>query len=123
MESKRESISNRVKLGRDNLTQEWCAIKIMKKVTSTSELESFMNEVKLLSQCEFKHIVGIRSVSVSGILVKPSKQKQEIVYHVTNYAKYGELYSILKCIGPFSEKLARTFFTQLLKGTKTLLIS
>ncbi len=99
---------------------EWCAIKIMKDMNSLDKLEKFMNEARLLSLCSEPSVVGMRAVSIAGTLVNQMGHKRNIVYHVTCYAKYGELYQIIKDTGSFSERLARTYFLQLIKGTKRL---
>ena len=98
-------------------TQEWCAIKIMKDMNSLDKLEKFLNEARLLSLCSESSIVGIKAVSISGTLISAG-HKRPVVYHVTNYAKYGELYNLIKDTGSFSERLARTYFVQLLRGNK-----
>ena len=98
---------------------EWCAIKIMKDISSLDKLEKFMNEARLLSLCNEPSIVRMRGVSIAGTLVNQAGHKRNIVYHVTCYAKFGELYQIIKDTGSFSEPLARTYFLQLLKGTLT----
>ena len=106
----------RVKLGQDMETMEWCAIKIMKDINSLEKLEKFMNEARLLSLCSEPNIVRMRAVSIAGTLVNQAGHKRNIVYHVTCYAMYGELYQLIKDTGCFSERLARTYFLQLLKG-------
>ena len=115
-------LKGRVKLGQTLDTQEWCAIKIMKDASSLEKLDKFLNEARLLSFCSDASIVGIKAVSISGTYCTVS-HKRPVVYHVTHYAKYGELYNLIKDTGPFSERLARTYFVQLLKGSLERLTS
>ena len=88
----------------------------MKDISSLEKLESFMNEVRLLSCCTSPHVVEIQAVSISGVLVNSFGQKQTVVYHVTQYAKHGELFRLIKETECFDERLARTYYLQLLKG-------
>lgn len=77
-----------------------------------------MNEVRLLAQSSDKHIVKIIAASVCGTLVKTSGRKKYVAYYVMPYAKYGELYRLVKETGRFSEMQARSFFCQLLDGMR-----
>ena len=108
----------RVKLGQDLNTGDWYAIKIMKEhqVNTPEKLLYFMNEVRILSQSSQKHVVEIISASVSGTLVKSRGVKKTAVYYAMCYAKYGELYRLIKETGRVTEMQARSIFSQLLDG-------
>ena len=113
---------NRVKLGLDAKLNEWLAVKILlkrKAATPSSDfLKNFVNEARILSICDHPNIISLKRVSISGNLVDFS-QKQEngrIAYYVTNYAKYGELFKVIKKMGALSESIARAFFLQILQG-------
>ncbi len=84
------------------------------------DLAGFMNEVRLLASCHDPRVVVLRAASVAGTLVKTSGDKREVVYHVTDCARFGEIFKILKKTGPFDERVARTYFHQLLKGIEYL---
>ena len=88
----------------------------MKDISSVDKLEKFMNEVRLLSLCYTPHVLGIEAVSISGTFVRTHGLKRQIVYHVTQYAKYGELFRLIKESECFDEILSRTYFLQLLNG-------
>ena len=88
----------------------------MKDITSIDKLDKFMNEVRLLSSSISTYIVEIQTVSVNGTFVSASGQKKAVVYHATQYAGFGELYKLVKETGCFDERLARTYFLQLMKG-------
>ena len=75
-----------------------------------------MNEVRLLSQCSQKHVVQIISASITGTVTKSSGKKKGAVYYVMSYAKYGEIYRLIRETGRFAETQARSFFVQLLDG-------
>ena len=108
-----------MKLGKIIGTKEWCAIKIMKETESTLQINSFMDEVRLLSQCKNRQIIQLISASTKGCSVT-TKSKKFIFYIATTYAKFGELYKIIREMGPLDEPLARTYFFQLLKGIEYL---
>lgn len=90
----------------------------MKDVNTVDKLDKFMCEVRILAQCDDKHIIGINAASVMGVYT--GLHKKPIVYHVTHYAKFGELFQFVQEIGPLSEKLARTWFHQILDGLSYL---
>jgi len=92
----------------------------MKDVSSIEKLEKFMNEVRLLSSSSWQNIVELQAVSINGILTNSHGQKRNVVYHVTQFAKYGEIFQLIKETECFNEKLARTYFIQLLKGLEHL---
>jgi len=110
----------RVKLGQHVETKVLYAVKIMKDISSHEQLEKFMNEVRLLASCEFERIIRLKAASINGVLVNMHGQKSIVVYHVTQYARHGEFYRLLKETQCFDEKLARTYFVQLLKGVEYL---
>jgi len=99
-------------------SMEWYAVKIMKEqqVNTIEKLSYFMNEVRLLSECTHKNVVQIISTSISGTIVKPSGIKKSAVYYVMSYARYGEIFKLVRETGRFSEIQARTFFQQLIDG-------
>ncbi len=107
-------------LGQNLATKTLCAIKLMKDVTSLDKLEKFMNEARLLALCTSEHVIGLQAVFINGTLVNSRGQKRAVVYHVTQYASYGELYRLVKETEFFDERLARTYFFQLLKGLEYL---
>ena len=106
---------------------EWYAIKIMKEdqVNSAEKLSYFMNEVRILSQCQSpgKNIVDIIAASISGMMVKSSGRKKAAVYYVMSYARHGEIYRLVRETGRFTEILARTFFIQIIRGKADSLTS
>ena len=109
-----------MKLGQNIETKALCAIKIMKDVSSRDNLEKFMNEVRPLSVCESDHIVNLQAISINGVLVNSQGQKRTVIYHVTKYARNGEFYRFIRETECIDEKLARTYFIQLLKGIEYL---
>ena len=109
----------RVKLGKSLDTNEWCAVKIMKEMSSSSQLEAFMDEVRTLSQCENRQVIHLLSASISGSFSTPHSKKT-MAYIVTSYAKFGEVYKLIRETGPLGEPLARTYFFQLIKGLEYL---
>lgn len=107
-------------LGQRMETKALFAIKVMKDVSSAEQLEKFMNEVRLLASCEFEHIVRMEEVSINAVFVSARGHKKTVVYHATQCARHGEFYRLLKETQCFDEKLARTYFIQLLKGIQYL---
>eukprot|EP00826_Nyctotherus_ovalis_P006287 TRINITY_DN11471_c0_g2_i1.p1 TRINITY_DN11471_c0_g2~~TRINITY_DN11471_c0_g2_i1.p1 ORF type:complete len:377 (-),score=74.05 TRINITY_DN11471_c0_g2_i1:75-1205(-) len=106
----------RVKLGKSLSTKEWCAIKIMKG--ESSQINSFMEEVRIMAQCKHSNVLGIIAASSTGCLMP--KAKKGISYIIMSYAKFGELFKIIQDTGPLNETLARSYFLQLLKGIEYL---
>lgn len=111
-----------MKLGQAIDTGDWYAIKIMKEhqVNTQEKMVYFMNEIRLLSQSYQKHIVEIIAASVSGTLIKARGEKRSAVYYVMSYARYGEIYRLIKETGRLTEIQARSLFTQLLHGISEL---
>ena len=91
----------------------------MKSTESVSELNSFTEEVGILSQCNNQQIIKLLSASTKGCLIM-SHIKKTISYIVTSYAKFGELFKVILETGPLEEALARTYFLQLIKGIEYL---
>ncbi len=92
----------------------------MKDVGTVQRLQEFMEEARLLAQCENQHVVQLQAVSVTGSLVGPRAGRKSVVYHVTNYAAYGEFYKLIRETGALTETLARTYLRQLLQGVEYL---
>lgn len=91
----------------------------MKEISSISQLDAFMEELRILSKCENRQIVKLISASLSGVLITQASKKS-IVYIALSYAKFGELYKLIQETGPLSEPLVRTYFFQLLKSLEYL---
>lgn len=100
------------------LTSRLCAMKIMKEhsVNTSEKLEIFLNEVRLISSCNNTHVINILAVSVTGVRVKRTAKKENIVYYVMPYAKNGEFFQLIALGGRLEEKIARNFFLQILQG-------
>lgn len=92
----------------------------MKDANSAEKLDKFMNEIRILSLCDHPNVIQLKSVSIMGTFITSGSQKRTIVYHVSNYAKYGELYKIIQEIGGLPEKIARVWFIQLLNALNYL---
>ncbi len=89
-------------------------------MASFRDLTGFMDEVRLLSLCNHPHVVSLRAASVVGTLTRASGTKRNVAYHVTDYARFGELYKLVKKTGPLPEQVARAYFRQLLAGLEYL---
>lgn len=86
------------------------------QINTTDKMVCFMNEVRLLTQVSQKNIVTIIAASVSGTYIKNNGNKKNIAYYIMSYAKYGEIYRLIRETGRFNEIQARSFFVQLLDG-------
>jgi len=112
----------RVKLCSNLDNTEWFAVKIMREehINTPEKIEKFMNEIRILSQCNNSHIIQILRVSLSGVLKKADGTKKLAVYYVMKYAFFGEIFSLVQEKGRLPENLVRTFILQLLDGLQYL---
>jgi serine/threonine protein kinase len=119
------------------------AVKILKThdkslhLSKRMMLDSFFNEIKILSHCRHPNIVKLLDASLNGTLIKERvsvrtlrdsidrgergpqseeedisliKRKTNICYCVLNLVKFGELYKFLELTDKFSDSLSRTLF-------------
>ena len=104
-------------------------------------LESFYQEILILSYCKHPNIVQLLSASFNGTLLKEEdslrklsveqsaldddavvcRRKTNVCYCVLKLASLGELYKMVEGTERFSEQLSRSLFVQLVQGK--LLIS
>mmetsp|Transcript_36242 Transcript_36242/g.41287 ORF Transcript_36242/g.41287 Transcript_36242/m.41287 type:complete len:444 (+) Transcript_36242:195-1526(+) len=94
------------------------AIKMMrdKEVNTTKKLESIHREVEILSKLRHKNIIDIYEVSSTGRYMKRDGTTRNVIYYVMRYAECGELYKMIECCERITEKMARTFFHQIIDG-------
>lgn len=73
------------------------------QVNTVNKLESFLNEVQILSSIRHENIVQIEHANLMGEYKKPNGVVKKVVYYAMKYAEYGELFSILQVSENFNE--------------------
>ena len=127
------------------MTQREVAVKILKTSDSSPNiskrmmLDSFFNEIKILSHCRHPNIVKLIDASFNGTLIKERvslraeresherservpqneqeeedyllvKRKTNICYCVLKLVRFGELFKFLEHTEKFSDSLSRSLF-------------
>jgi len=85
------------------------AIKVMNK----EDVEMVKSELEALNALNHPNIVNLVEYKTDGEFEKGSK-KTEISYIVLELADGGELIDYVMTNGPFEERMARFFFTQII---------
>ena len=73
------------------------------QINTVNKLESFVNEVQILSSIRHENIVQIEHANLMGEYKKPDGRVKKVVYYAMKYAEYGELFSILSISDNFNE--------------------
>lgn len=111
---------SKVFLGEDRETGERVALKILKQRNqiSTSMVRQVEREINAMSALgtDCPYIIGLKDVLYNAVYTKKNGQKQESMLIALELATGGELFEFLSFTGAFEEKLARTYFVQLIKG-------
>lgn len=120
-------------------------MKVLPGVSKHKALDCLHREIKILSQCDHPNIARIKEASFDGVLIKESivndsspkpsesksqlvntntteivKRKTNICYYVMKLAEYGELFRFVEHTDRFSERLAKTLFSQIILGLEYL---
>ena len=94
------------------------AIKIMREnqINTPNKLESFVNEVQILSSIRYFNIVQIINCNLNGECKRTDGRITKVAYYVMKFAEYGELFKIIQNTPNFSEKCTRYYFHQLIQS-------
>ena len=101
-----------VYLGYDCANSTFAAVKVIRH-SSRRECD-FQSEAVLHSNFYHEHIIDIKSFHQSLVLQELDNTSQATPTIVMEYAKGGDLLSLVKNLGSLSETIGRTYFTQLL---------
>lgn len=80
----------------------------------------FLNEVRMCFEAKHRNIVLILDFNVGGVYRTADGKVRRILYYVMRIAQNGELFRILTLTDPFSEKIARYIFRQLVIALRHL---
>jgi len=109
----------RVKLGTHVDTGEKVALKVLIKKhlkTETTEFRQVKREIEALSLLKHPNILRMHSVNWDAKYPKKDGTFQDVLLIVLELAEGGELFDFLSYTGCFNEKIARTYFHQLMDG-------
>jgi BR serine/threonine kinase len=111
---------SKVKLGTDDKDNKF-AIKIMKRQNDKNGKELnklFMNEVNIYKQLVHQNIIKLHEYSEKAVAHKPDGSTINVNYMAIGYADFGEIFDIIAETGEFEDKLARSYFHQLISGVE-----
>lgn len=105
--------NSKVKLGYDKSTNQYFAVKILKKGNPNLDakfLELVMTEVQTMSTLKHPNIVNLIEYSEEGVIVRSNGSKEQVIYIVLELATGGELFDYVALTGRFSEAVSRFYF-------------
>lgn len=82
--------------------------------------EKLKTEAEILSSLSHPNIVAFIGFSETAQIVNPHKPSSTCTAIFTEYCSEGDLESLIEQIGPFPEKLARTYFHQIISAVEYL---
>ncbi|CAI2359201.1 unnamed protein product [Moneuplotes crassus] len=103
-----------VYFGKHIETNEKAAIKIIQNYDFADHLELIETEVEALKSLSHINITKILDSGISEL--KTSSKSKEVYFIALELAHGGELFDFLMLTEPFTEKVARFFFHQLIEG-------
>jgi len=103
----------------DSASKETVAIKLFPKSKSRKSMPNFFNEERSASQLSHPHILKYHAFYEDALIQLGKDEFKEYSAIVMEYIPYGDLYALVSQ-RPFSEKLARTIFKQVLSAIKYL---
>lgn len=109
----------RVKLGTHVDTGDRVALKVLVKKhlkTETTEFRQVKREIEALSLLKHPNILRMHAVNWDAKYPKKDGSFQDVLLIVLELAEGGELFDFLSYTGYFQEKIARTYFHQLMEG-------
>ena len=105
--------TSRVYLGYEPITKKYAAIKVLKRL-EPKYLEMVKNEVKLQSSLVHPNILAIQDFHEAIVLTDAEDKIQTVTAIVLDHARGGDILKLIDSIGIFPERLARTYFQQLI---------
>jgi len=111
----------RVKLGTNKLTGEKVALKVLAKKnldTSSTEFKQVKREIDALTILQHPNILRMYEADWNARYPKADGEFQDVLLIVLELAGGGELFDFLSYTGAFDERIARTYFQQLVNGLK-----
>jgi serine/threonine protein kinase len=109
----------RILKGSVGATKETVAIKLFPKQKNGKCMPNFFNEERSASQLSHPHILRYHAFYQDAVIQVGEDQFKEYSAIIMEYVPYGDIFG-LASRRPFSEKLARTIFKQILSALKYL---
>lgn len=103
----------------DTASKETVAIKLFPKSKSRKSMPNFFNEERSASQLSHPHILKYHAFYEDALIQLGKDEFKEYSAIVMEYIPYGDLFGLVSQ-RPFSEKLSRTIFKQVLSAIKYL---
>jgi len=103
----------------DSASKETVAIKLFPKSKSRKSMPNFFNEERSASQLSHPHILKYHNFYEDAFIQLGKEEFKQYSAIVMEYVPYGDLFGLVSQ-RPFSEKLARTIFKQILSAIKYL---
>jgi len=103
----------------DSASKETVAIKLFPKSKSRKSMPNFFNEERSASQLSHPHILKYHAFYEDALIQLGKDEFKEYSAIVMEYIPYGDLFGLVSQ-RPFSEKLSRTIFKQVLSAIKYL---
>jgi serine/threonine protein kinase len=103
----------------DPASKETVAIKLFPKSKSRKSMPNFFNEERSASKLSHPHILKYHAFYEDALIQLGKDEFKEYSAIVMEYIPYGDLFGLVSQ-RPFSEKLARTIFKQVLSAIKYL---
>lgn len=108
---------SKVKLGRNLETGNYVALKLLKpEKMDESSRKSVEKEVRAMHDITHENVVKLIDLKWEAVYVKKNGKQVVTNLIVIEYAAGGELFDFLMVTGAFSERIARTYFAQLVNG-------
>ena len=107
--------TSKVHLAYDLVTGKNVAIKVFQQ-SSASDIKYIQEEVVIHSLFSHEHIIELENYHQCMTYYDKENNKQNVAGLVVEYAEEGDLLSLLKKVGSFSEVVARSYFQQLISA-------
>lgn len=101
------------------LSKKYAAIKVIKRLDA-KYTEMVRNEVKLQSSLVHPNILGVQDFHEAIVLTDAEDKVQTVTAVVLDHARGGDILKLIDTIGIFPERLARTYFRQLIDSIEYL---
>lgn len=111
--------TSRVYLGYDPASRKSTAVKVIKKMEA-KYVEYVKSEAKLQASLNHPNILAVHDFYESTTLTDAENNTQTVTAIVLEHARGGDILKLIDTIGIFPERLARTYFHQLIDALEYL---
>jgi len=110
----------RVLLGKKKKTGHRFALKFLSREAKNFNEKSVKKEIDCMKKIRHKNVVALLASSMKCKYPKMDGNFEDSVLMVLEFANGGDLYDVIYYSGPMKEKLAATYFKQLLEGVDAI---